>query len=154
MGFPKNIKSNLLGAPCAQLLFQKRAETYNFLQNNTFWVLREPNFYLNKNMLKRTTVFKFMPSGRTVGQTSTSRRGAKTYNCVQNHAFWTLPGTNFYFGKWCWNVQLSSKSCLLDPPWAKLPLREEVLKRMAVFKIMPCGRSAGPTFISENGAET
>ena len=85
-------------------------------------MLRGPNFYFGKDMLKRTTVFEFILSGRTLGKTSTSRRDAETYNCVQNHTFWTLHRTNFYFGKWCCNVQLSSKSCLLGAPWAKVLL--------------------------------
>ena len=47
-------------------------------------------------VLQRTTVFKIMPSGRSVGPTSISENGAETFNCFQNHAFWALRGPSIY----------------------------------------------------------
>ena len=41
------------------------AETYNWLQNHTFWALRWPNS-TSEEVLKRATVFEIMPSGRSV----------------------------------------------------------------------------------------
>jgi hypothetical protein len=64
-----------------------------------------------------------------VGPTSISEKGAETYSCFENHNFWALRGL-------------------------KLLLREKMLKRVTVFKIMPSGHSVGPTSISENGAVT
>ena len=69
-----------------------------------------------------------MPSGRSVGPSSNSEKGAKTCNCPQKYAFCALLGPNF--------------------------CSKEMLKHMIVFKIIPSGRSVGPTSNSEKGTKT
>ena len=106
-----------------------------------------------KIVRKRATIFTILPSGRSVGQTSTSRKSSKACNCVRNHASGRSVGATLILENDAEKYKLSSKSCLLGAPWAKLLIRKGMQTHVTVGKIMPSGRSVGTTSISPNGNE-